>query len=80
MKIYQTDIQYQVDIEEDTVVKGEYKTAMRVFITTSYPGKEPTEIEVILIISFKENKIYRLWELTRPDWTQMKNFQEDYLD
>jgi hypothetical protein len=30
---------------------------------------------VILIVQFKEGKIFRLWELTYPDWSKMAAFE-----
>lgn len=79
-KIYNTNIQYKVDIDHETITEGGNKVALRVFITTSMPDAKPTEIEVILIASYKEGKIYRLWELTRPDWSQIETFKENYMD
>jgi hypothetical protein len=52
------------------------KIAGRVWITTSRPDEPPTKIEVILITQFKEGKIYRLWELTYPDWSQLPAFKD----
>jgi len=77
--IYGTAIQYAVRIDEKTVVESEEKIAARVYITTTMPDEEPKEIEVILIAEMKDGLIQRLWELAWPDWTQMKNFRENYL-
>jgi len=33
------------------------------------------KFEVMLIAQYKDNKIFRIWEVTSPDWTQMKEFQ-----
>ena len=74
--IYKTDIQYKVDIQKVTVIDGPSGVSMRVFITTSKPGEQPKEIEVILIATFKDNLIYRLWELTYPDWTKINTFKD----
>ena len=74
--IYKTDIQYKVDIQKETVIDGPNGVSMRVFITTSKPGEQPKEIEVILIATFKDNLIYRLWELTYPDWTKINTFKD----
>jgi hypothetical protein len=43
------------------------KLAGRVWITISVPGTSHKRIEVILIAHYKDDKIYRLWELTYPD-------------
>ena len=65
--VYKTDIQYKVDIQKETVIDSPRGVSMRVFITLSKPNEQPREIEVILIATFKDNLIYRLWELTYPD-------------
>jgi len=44
--------------------------------TVSVPGEKPKKMELILIIEYKDDKIYRLWELTYPDWSQLPEFQD----
>jgi hypothetical protein len=46
-----------------------------VWITTSRPNEAHKKIEVILIAQYKDNKIYRMWELTYPDWSKLPAFQ-----
>ena len=75
-EIYKTPIQYKVEYDEETLVAQQNKVAGRIFITTSRPNETPTKIEVILIVEYKENKIYRLWELTFPDWTRLAAFEK----
>ncbi len=75
-EIYATPIQYEIKYDEETFVEQGEKLACRVFITTKKPGVPPTEIEVVLIADYKEGKIYRLWELTYPDWSQTPAFQQ----
>lgn len=75
-EIYQTPIQYQIKYDEETVVFNQDKVAARIFITTSRPGESEKELELILIVQYKEGKIYRVWELTYPDWSQDKKFKE----
>ena len=74
--IYKTDIQYKVDIQKETVIDGSNGVSMRVFITLFKANEQPREIEVILIATFKDNLIYRLWELTYPDWTKTNTFKD----
>jgi hypothetical protein len=50
--------------------------AGRLFITTQMPNEPTNKIEVILIAEYKKNKIWRLWELTYPDWSKFKNFKK----
>lgn len=74
--IYETPIQYEVAYNDETFVEDGEKVAGIVYITTSRPDEEPKEIEVILIAQYKENKIYRVWELTWPDWSKLPAFNE----
>ena len=63
-KIYKTPIIYQIAYDEDTfVVQGE-KLAGRTFITLQKPGE-------------KFKKLYRLWELTYPDWSKQSQFKQE---
>lgn len=74
-KIYATPIQYTIRYDVSTYVEQSDKIAARVFITTTMPNEKANEIEVILIAEYKDNKIYRLWELTYPDWSKMEDFK-----
>lgn len=60
--------------DDDAWVENGDRLAGRVWITTSRPGEDPTEIEVMLIAQFRGGRILRLWELTWPDWSNMKAF------
>lgn len=73
---YATPIQYEVTYDEETFLEQGDKIAGRMWITTSRPKELPIQIEVILIVQFKDNKIYRLWELTYPDWSQLPAFKD----
>lgn len=64
---------YEIAYDEDTLFEQGDKVAMRVWITITIDNI-PKKIEVILILQFKEEKIYRIWELTYPDWTKMSEF------
>lgn len=75
--IYKTSIQYKVRYDEKTFVEQGNKIAGRLFITTKKPNELAREIEVILIAEYKERKLYRLWELTYPDWSKLKAFQKN---
>jgi hypothetical protein len=74
-KYYATDIQYTVDYDEETFVEQRNKLAARIWITTTKPNEAPKKIEVLLIAEYRENKIYRIWELTHPDWSKLPSFQ-----
>lgn len=75
-EVYNTSIQYKIRYDEQTFVEQHNKVAGKLFITTQSPHESAREIEVILIAEYKENKLYRLWELTYPDWSKMKSFEK----
>ena len=75
-EIYKTPIQYSIRYDELTLLEQGNKVAGRIFITTKQPNEEAREIEVILIAEYKGNKLYRVWELTYPDWSKMKAFKK----
>jgi hypothetical protein len=41
------------------------------------PGEKPTRIEVVLIATFVDGLIHRVWETTWPSWRTVEGF-EDY--
>lgn len=71
---YASSIQYQVEYDENTFFENENKVAGRMWITVTRPNEMPKKLEVILICEFKDDKIYRVWELTYPDWSKMPAF------
>ena len=73
--VYATQISYSVRYDEDAWVETADRLAGRVWITTARPGEAPTEIEVVLIASYLDGLIHRLWELTWPDWSQLGAFE-----
>ena len=75
--IYKTSIQYKVRYDEETFIEQGNKVSGRLFITTIKPNEPAQEIEVILVAEFRGSKLYRLWELTYPDWSRMKAFQKN---
>lgn len=74
-RYYATAIQYEVAYDEEAWVEQHEGVAARLWITTTRPGESPKKIELVLIAKFKEDKIYRLWELTYPDWSALPAFQ-----
>lgn len=73
---YSSPKQYAIVYDEETLFESNEKVAGRVWITVSVPGEKPKEIEVVLIAQYKQGKIYRLWELTYPDWSKLPEFEE----
>lgn len=74
-KYYTTSIKYEIEYDEETLLEQGEKIAGRVWITTARPDEPARKIEVILIAQYKDGKIYRLWELTYPDWSKLPAFK-----
>lgn len=74
--IYKTPIQYKIEYDDQTVVEEKEKVAFRAFITTQRPHESPRKLELIVIAHYRDGKIYRIWELTYPDWSKLPAFQE----
>lgn len=75
-KIYATSISYIVSYDEDTWVESGSKVAVRCWIKTQQANDDAVEFEVVLIATFVDSKIHRLWELTWPDWSMAKAFEQ----
>lgn len=75
-KYYATAIKYEIEYDEETFLESGERIAARIWITTSRPNEPLKKIEVILIAQYKHNKIYRLWELTYPDWSKLPTFRQ----
>lgn len=75
LNIYGSTINYSIRYDEQTFVEQEDKIACRVWITTKRQNEVPVEIEVMLIAQYRDGKIYRLWELTFPEWSKLPAFQ-----
>lgn len=74
-KYYASSKQYQIEYDEDTFVEAGNKIAGRLWISVTESYKETIKMEIILIAQYKDGKIYRLWELTYPDWSQNPTFK-----
>lgn len=72
-----TPIKFDISYDEETLIEENDKVAGRIWITTTMPNKPPHKIEVMLIATYKDDKIYRLWELTYPDWSKLPEFEEN---
>lgn len=67
---------YEIEYDDDTFVESEDGLAARVWITVSRADAEPTRLEVILIAKYRDGKLYRLWELTLPNWSTLEAFTD----
>ena len=65
--VYDTPISYAVEYDESWV-ESDDRVAVRLSITTSRLGEDPTRLELVLIASYREGRILRPWELTWPNW------------
>ncbi|MCH9613142.1 MAG: hypothetical protein S4CHLAM102_16480 [Chlamydiia bacterium] len=73
-ELYATPIEYMVEYDEERFVEEGEKLAGRMWITVTKPDQPARRLEVILICEYKGKKLYRLHELTFPDWSQEKHF------
>jgi hypothetical protein len=74
-RVYPTEISYAVEYDDEAWVETGDRLAGRMWITTARPGEQATRIEVILVAVYRERRIFRLWELTWPDWSQLQAFE-----
>lgn len=74
-RYYGSQINYEVQFEDETFLEQGEKVSGRIWITTKKSDESAQKIEVILIVLYKEGKIFRIWELTYPDWSKMPIFQ-----
>lgn len=72
--VYQTEISYAVEYDEEAWVETGDRLAGRLWITTSRPGEQPTRIEIVLIAVYRDGRIYRIWETTWPSWRKLPAF------
>jgi len=76
-RVYGTDISYAVEYDEQAWVESGDGVAGRIWITTRRGDADPTRIEVVLVVRYRDGRIHRVWELTWPDWSALEAF-EDY--
>jgi hypothetical protein len=50
--------------------------AARAWITTTRPGEAPTRIEIVLIATFVDGRIHRVWETTWPSRRSVEAFAD----
>ena len=74
--VYDTPISYAVEYDDESGVESDDRVAVRLWITTSRPGEDPTRLELVLIASCREGRILRLWELTWPNWADLPAFEQ----
>jgi hypothetical protein len=75
-KMYATSITYEVTYDEDTWVESAGKVAVRCWIKTQLASEDAVEYEVVLIGTYVDQKLHRLWELTWPDWRTAEAFEK----
>jgi len=75
-KVYDTEISYAIEYDDEAWVEAADRVAGRVFITTTRPGEKPNRIEVVLIATYLDGRIHRVWETTWPSWRGIEAFAE----
>lgn len=74
-RVYATPISYAFSYDDDAWIETVDRVAGRMWVTTTRPGEDPTTLELIFIATFLDGRIRQLWELTWPDWSQLKAFE-----
>jgi hypothetical protein len=74
-RVYATDIAYTVRYDEDAWVESADRVAARIWVRTQTGVAAPVEFEIVLIATFVDQKIHRVWETTWPDWRAVKAFE-----
>lgn len=74
--VYETSISYAIEYDDEAWVEADDRVAARLWITTSRPDEKPTRIEVVLIATFVDNLIHRVWETTWPSWRSVEAFAD----
>jgi hypothetical protein len=74
--VYDTPISYAVEYDDESWVEGDDRVAVRLWITTSRPGEDPTRLELVLIATYRDGRILRVWELTWPNWADLPAFEQ----
>lgn len=74
-RVHETGIGYSVEYDDDAWVESDDRVGGRMWITIARPDTKPTRLEVILTAQYRDGKLYRLWELTYPDWSQLQEFE-----
>jgi hypothetical protein len=74
-RVYATDISYAVRYDDDAWVESDGRVAARIWIRTQTGAAAPVEFEIVLIATFVDQKIHRVWETTWPDWRAVRAFE-----
>ena len=74
-KVYETEIAYAFEYDDESWVEADDRVAVRLWITTSRPNEKPTRLELVLIATYRDGRIHRLWELTWPNWAELPAFE-----
>lgn len=74
--VYNTSISYAISYDDEAWVESADKVAGHMWITTSRPGEEPTRIELVVIASYLDGRIHRIWETTWPSWRSVDAFRD----
>ncbi len=74
-RVYRTPISYAVRYDDEAWVETADRVAGRLWITTARPDTRPTEMEIVLVATFVDGLIHRVWEVTWPDWSALTEFE-----
>lgn len=67
--IFDSPIQFAIEYDEGSLMESHNQVAGRVWVTITIPNLGEHKVEGLIIVLFKEDKIFKIWQLTNPDWT-----------
>jgi hypothetical protein len=74
--VYATPISYDITYDDEALVETDDRVAARAWITTTRPGEAPTRIEIVLIATFVDGRIHRVWETIWPSLRSVEAFAD----
>jgi hypothetical protein len=67
-EVYEGSQTYVITHDEDAWIDGGDRVAGRCWLTTTVPGEEPTETEIVYLAAFSGDQIHSIRQLTWPQW------------
>jgi len=75
-RVYPTQITYDVEYDDTSWIVTSEQVGVRVWITTARPDLPATRMEVILLAHYRDGLLWRLQELTWPDWRTVGDLEK----
>ena len=74
--VYDTPISYAVEYDDESWVESDDRVAVRLWITTSRPGEDPTRLELVLIAAYRRGTDTSAVGVTWPNWADLPAFEQ----